>query len=108
MSDYLTLSDGHGTEMRSASRRGTDGGGLLTPVRRRAHVTSQKSATRIGVDEMLYKTLVAAFVVSSGDALRIDGVNTRRAAIASAASALSLVPLAAFAELKQAGDAIYR
>merc|ERR1740130_1199584 len=52
---------------------------------------------------MLYKTLVAAFVVSSGDALRIDGVNTRRAAIAS--SALSLVPLAAFAELKQAGDA---
>ena len=57
---------------------------------------------------MLYKTLVAAFVVSSGDALRIDGVNTRRAAIASAASALSLVPLAAFAELKQAGDAIYR
>tara|TARA_B100000795_G_scaffold122524_1_gene91227 strand:+ start:480 stop:782 length:303 start_codon:yes stop_codon:yes gene_type:complete len=54
---------------------------------------------------MLYKTLVAAFVVSSGDALRIDGLNTRRAAIASAASALSLVPLAAFAELKQAGDA---
>jgi hypothetical protein len=52
---------------------------------------------------MLYKTLVAAFVVSSGDALRIDGLNSRRAAITSAASALSLVPLAAFAELKQAG-----
>ena len=27
---------------------------------------------------MLYKTLIAAFVVSSGDALRIDGLNTRR------------------------------
>jgi predicted transcriptional regulator len=54
---------------------------------------------------MLYKTLVAAFVVSSGDALRIDGLNTRRAAVTSAASALSLVPLAAFAELKKAGDA---
>ena len=44
---------------------------------------------------MLYKTIIAAFVVSSGDALRIDGLNTRRAAIASAASAL--MPLAAFA-----------
>jgi hypothetical protein len=54
---------------------------------------------------MLYKTLIAAFVVSSGDALRIDGLNTRRAAVTSAASALSLVPLAAFAELKKAGDA---
>ena len=54
---------------------------------------------------MLYKTLVAAFVVSSGDALRIDGLNTRRAAVSAAASAVSLVPLAAFAELKKAGDA---
>ena len=44
---------------------------------------------------MLYKTIIAAFVVSSGDALRIDGLNTRRAAIASAASAM--MPLAAFA-----------
>merc|ERR1719424_434408 len=42
---------------------------------------------------MLYKTLVAAFVVSSGDALRIDGLNTRRAAVSAAA------------ELKKAGDA---
>ena len=44
---------------------------------------------------MLYKTLIAAFCISSGDALRIDGLNTRRAAIASAASAM--MPLAAFA-----------
>jgi bifunctional DNA-binding transcriptional regulator/antitoxin component of YhaV-PrlF toxin-antitoxin module len=58
---------------------------------------------------MLYKTLIAAFVVSSGDALRIDGLNTRRSAVTSAAAAISLVPLAAFAELKKAGDAeIYK
>ena len=44
---------------------------------------------------MLCKTIIAAFVVSSGDALRIDGLNTRRTAIASAASAM--MPLAAFA-----------
>jgi hypothetical protein len=44
---------------------------------------------------MLFKTIIAAFVVSSGDALRMDGLNTRRAAIASAASAM--MPLAAFA-----------
>ena len=47
---------------------------------------------------MLYKALIAACIVWSGDAMRIDGLNTglttRRAAIASAASALSLVPLA--------------
>ena len=68
----------------------------------------QAAATPTSRD-MLYKTIVAAFVVSSGDALRIEGLNTRRAAVASAASALSLVPLAAFAELKQAGDAdIYK
>lgn len=57
---------------------------------------------------MLCKTIIAAFVVASGDALRIDGLNTRRAVIGTAASALSLVPLAAFAEeekLKKAGDA---
>ena len=94
--------------MRSAK---LPGGGLLTPVTRRrahcerAHVTQHIPFAR--VDEMLYKTLVAAFVVSSGDALRIDGLNTRRAAVASAASALSLVPLAAFAELKQVGGAVY-
>lgn len=44
---------------------------------------------------MLFKTIIAAFVVSSGDALRMDGLNTRRAAIASTASAM--MPLAAFA-----------
>jgi hypothetical protein len=74
---------------------------LVNTSERRAHVTTKRSIPPC--DEMLYKTLVAAFVVSSGDALRIDGLNSRRAAITSAASALSLVPLAAFAELKQAG-----
>ena len=57
---------------------------------------------------MLYKTIIAAFVVASGDALRIDGLKTRRAVIGTAASALSLAPLAAFAEqekLKKASDA---
>ena len=57
---------------------------------------------------MLHKTLVAAFVVASGDALRIDGLSNRRAVVGTAASALSLVPLAAFAEpeeLKKASDA---
>ena len=59
--------------------------------------------------KMLYKTLIAAFCISSGDALRIDGLNTRRSAVTSAAAAISLVPLAAFAELKKAGDAeIYK
>ena len=47
---------------------------------------------------MLYKALLAACIVTSGDAMRIDrlktGLTTRRTAIASAASALSLVPLA--------------
>ena len=58
---------------------------------------------------MLYKSLIAAFVVSSGDALRIDGLSGRRSVVTSAAAAASLVPLAAFAELKKAGDAeIYK
>lgn len=58
---------------------------------------------------MLYKTLIAAFVVSSGDALRLDGLSGRRSVVTSAAAAASLVPLAAFAELKKAGDAdIYK
>ena len=59
----------------------------------------------LNADKMLYKTLIAAFCISSGDALRIDGLNTRRSAVTSAAAAISLVPLAAFAELKKAGDA---
>lgn len=59
---------------------------------------------------MLPKAIVAAFVVASGDALRVDGLHTRRTLIGtaaySAASALSLVPLAAVAEgLKKASDA---
>jgi len=59
---------------------------------------------------MLPKAIVAAFVVASGDALRVDGLHTRRTLIgtaaSSAASALSLVPIAAFAEgLQKASDA---
>lgn len=54
---------------------------------------------------MLYKILTAAFLVASGDALRISPTAmTRRAAIGAAAAALPLAPLAAFAELKQASD----
>ena len=59
---------------------------------------------------MLSKAIVAAFVVASGDALRVDGLHTRRTLIGTAASsdasALSLVPIAAFAEgLQKASDA---
>ena len=62
----------------------------------------------LNAEPMLYKSLIAAFVVSSGDALRIDGLSGRRSVVTSAAAA-SLVPLAAFAELKKAGDAdIYK
>ena len=68
-----------------------------------------RTSDSLNAEKMLYKTLIAAFVVSSGDALRIDGLNTRRSAVTSAAAAISLVPLAAFAELKKAGDAeIYK
>ena len=63
----------------------------------------------LNAEPMLYKSLIAAFVVSSGDALRIDGLSGRRSVVTSAAAAASLVPLAAFAELKKAGDAeIYK
>ena len=54
---------------------------------------------------MLSKTIIAAFVVASGDALHVDRLKTRRAVIGTAASALSLAPLATFAELKKASDA---
>lgn len=64
----------------------------------------------LNAEPMLYKSLIAAFVVSSGDALRIDGLSGRRSVVTNAAAAAaSLVPLAAFAELKKAGDAeIYK
>lgn len=55
---------------------------------------------------MLYKVLAAAFLVASGDALRVDPSGmSRRAVIGAAAAVLPLAPLAAFAELKQASDA---
>ena len=57
---------------------------------------------------MLPKAIVAAFVVASGDALRVDGLHTRRTLIgtaaSSAATALSLVPLGSSA-LQKASDA---
>ena len=57
---------------------------------------------------MLSKAIVAAFVVASGDALRVDGLHTRRTLIgtaaSSAATALSLVPLGSSA-LQKASDA---
>ena len=68
------------------------------------------NSPNLNAEPILYKSLIAAFVVSSGDALRIDGLSGRRSVVTNAAAAAaSLVPLAAFAELKKAGDAeIYK
>ena len=55
---------------------------------------------------MLYKVIAAALLVASGDALNLGTGMGRRAAVAKVASlAGAAVPLAAFAELKKAGDA---
>ena len=59
---------------------------------------------------MLPKAIVAAFVVASGDALRVDGLHTRRTLIgtaaSSAATALSLVGFSPSAKaLQKASDA---
>jgi hypothetical protein len=55
---------------------------------------------------MLYKLIVAASLIASGDALNVPVAGmSRRAAFAKAAALIPLVPLAAFAELKQASDA---
>ena len=55
---------------------------------------------------MLYKLIVAAALIASGDALNVPVAGmSRRAAFAKAAALIPLVPLAAFAELKQASDA---
>jgi hypothetical protein len=57
---------------------------------------------------MLYKLVAALAIVQSADALNIGGMS-RRTAIAKAASLAPLIPLAAFADLKKAGDAeIYK
>ena len=60
---------------------------------------------------MLPKAIVAAFVVASGDALRVDGLHTRRTLIgtaaSSAATALSLVPLGSSALQKASDKEIY-
>jgi hypothetical protein len=50
------------------------------------------------------RLIVAAALIASGDALNVVGMS-RRAAFAKAAALIPLVPLAAFAELKQASDA---
>ena len=60
---------------------------------------------------MLYKIIaMCALLVASGDALNLGASVSRRGLMAKAASAsAALVPLAAFAELKKAGDAdIYK
>ena len=55
---------------------------------------------------MLYKIIVAASLIASGDALNVPVVSMpRRAVFAKAAALIPLVPLAAFAEYKQASDA---
>ena len=50
------------------------------------------------------RLIVAAALIASGDALNVVGMS-RRAAFAKAAALIPLVPLAAFAEYKQASDA---
>merc|ERR1740138_780065 len=59
---------------------------------------------------MLYKLVAALAILESTDALKINGAGmSRRNAIAKAAALAPLVPLAAFADLKKAGDAdIYK
>merc|ERR1740138_1241555 len=55
---------------------------------------------------MLYKLVAALAILESTDALKINGAGmSRRTAIAKAAALAPLVPLAAFADLKKAGDA---
>jgi hypothetical protein len=58
---------------------------------------------------MLYKLVAALALLESADALNIGSGMSRRTAIAKAAALAPLVPLAAFADLKKAGDAdIYK
>ena len=58
---------------------------------------------------MLYRIAALAAFLVSADALKIGAGMSRRAAVAKAASLAPLVPLAAFADLKKAGDAeIYK
>jgi hypothetical protein len=52
---------------------------------------------------MLLRRIVAAALIASGDALNVG--MSRRAAFAKATALIPLVPLAAFAEYKQASDA---
>jgi hypothetical protein len=55
---------------------------------------------------MLMRLIVAAALIASGDALNVPVVGmSRRAAFAKATALIPLVPLAAFAEYKQASDA---
>ena len=54
----------------------------------------------------MLRIVVAASLIASGDALNVPVAGmSRRAAFAKAAALIPLVPLAAFAELKQASDA---
>lgn len=53
---------------------------------------------------MLYKVVLAIFLVATGDALKVGPTTTRRMAARAAASA-ALLPCAVFADLKRAADA---
>jgi len=55
---------------------------------------------------MLYRIIVSAFLIGSGDALRVDATGMSRRAILGNAAALApaLIAAPAFAELKQASD----
>jgi hypothetical protein len=81
-------------------------------VCRRSEITNRKPRTFRHTDTMLYKMIAAALLVSSGEALKLDGMGmgmSRRAAVAKAASlALPLAAMPAFA-LNRAEDAeIYK
>jgi hypothetical protein len=57
-------------------------------------------------ENIMLRIVVAASLIASGDALNVPVAGmSRRAAFAKAAALIPLVPLAAFAELKQASDA---
>jgi predicted transcriptional regulator len=53
----------------------------------------------------MYKIIAAALLISSGDALNVGPVSRRAALTKAVGASAALIPLAAFADLKRAGDA---
>ena len=83
-----------------------------TTARPTLNLRSNRTKSLAPPDTMLYKMIAAALLVSSGEALKLDGMGmgmSRRAAVAKAASlALPLAAMPAFA-LNRAEDAeIYK